>query len=525
MKTQAVTVDDVIKNPQDFAQAFTLQSERIDALEQQVAWFKRQIFGEKSEKCHIPADQLRLLDQATADANPSAAEQKKTVKSYQRGSSAQKNRGDSVNDSGLRFDDSVEVKELRIIPNELKGADAGDYEIIGENKTYRLAQRPTSYFVICYIETVIKRKTDQQIIAHQSPSGIFDKSIVDVSVLAGMLVDKFVYHNPLYRQHQKLQANGFKLARSSLTNWTKRSIELLEPIYNAQLAHILQSKVLAMDETSIKAGKKGTGKLNTGYFWPIYGDADEIAFTFSPSKNKQHVFDTLKDFNGTLLTDGYSAYQRYAEKKATVTHAQCWIHTRRYFERAQDVEPMASAEALQIIGDIYQHERLIRERQLDGKDKLKVRTDKSLPLVNRFFAWCYEQSQREDLTQKNPLAKALKYAREREAELKVFLSDPDVQPDTNHLERALRVIPMGRKNWLFSWTEVGAKHIGIIQSLLATCRMHEINPYTYLVDVLQRVSLHPASNVEELTPIVWKEKFAANPLKSDIELMDKSHAH
>jgi len=143
-----------------------------------------------------------------------------------------------------------------------------------------------------------------------------------------------------------------------------------------------------------------------------------------------------------------------------------------------------------------------------------------LPLVEQFFAWCDEQCQREDLLNSNPLSKALQYAREREVALKVFLNDPGVQPDTNHLERVLRVIPMGRKNWLFSWTEVGAKHIGIIQSLLVTCRLHDINPYTYLVDVLQRVSLHPAAKAEDLTPRSWKDKFAGNPLQSDIDMLD-----
>jgi len=87
---------------------------------------------------------------------------------------------------------------------------------------------------------------------------------------------------------------------------------------------------------------------------------------------------------------------------------------------------------------------------------------------------------------------------------------------TNHLERALRVIPMGRRNWLFTWTELGAKHVGIVQSLLTTCRLHEINPYDYLVDVLQRVGSHPASRVSELTPRLWKQRFASNPLRSDL---------
>ena len=100
--------------------------------------------------------------------------------------------------------------------------------------------------------------------------------------------------------------------------------------------------------------------------------------------------------------------------------------------------------------------------------------------------------------------------------LEVFLADPDVPIDTNHLERALRAIPMGRKNWLFCWTELGAKHVGIIQSLLVTCRLHGIDPYTYLVDVLQRVGQHPASRVAELTPRLWKQHFADNPLRSDL---------
>ena len=105
-----------------------------------------------------------------------------------------------------------------------------------------------------------------------------------------------------------------------------------------------------------------------------------------------------------------------------------------------------------------------------------------------------------------------------QGQLKVYLGDPDVPIDTNHLERALRVIPMGRKNWNFCWTEAGAEQVGVIQSLLTTCRLHGVDPYTYLVDVLQRVSRHPARYVIELTPRVWKEKFANNPLKSNLGL-------
>jgi transposase len=115
-----------------------------------------------------------------------------------------------------------------------------------------------------------------------------------------------------------------------------------------------------------------------------------------------------------------------------------------------------------------------------------------------------------------PIIKALNYVRERRLSLEVFLTDPDVPIDTYPLERAMRVIPMGRKFWLFCWTEFGAKHVGIIQSLIVTYRLHGIDPYAYLVDVLQRVGQHPAARVAELTPRLWKQHFAENPLRSDL---------
>nr|WP_320109461.1 transposase [Alkalimarinus alittae] len=120
-----------------------------------------------------------------------------------------------------------------------------------------------------------------------------------------MLLDKFLYHLPLYRQHQRLEQNGVQVARSTLTNLVKRSIELLTPIYQAQMQSVLLSRVLAMDETPIKAGRKKQGKMNKAYFWPIYGDQDEVCFTFSLSRGMQHILDQLGDFSGVLVTDGH----------------------------------------------------------------------------------------------------------------------------------------------------------------------------------------------------------------------------
>ena len=314
--------------------------------------------------------------------------------------------------------------------------------------------------------------------------------------------------------------SGVHVSRASLLNWVQKGIELLRPIYQANLRSIIKSQTLAMDEVPIKAGRKSKGKMKQTYFWPMFGDNNEVAFTWSNSRGRLHVQQQLEGFTGTLLTDGYAAYSKTVaklnEKEETITHAACWVHARRYFDRALQIEPIAAQQAIDQIAILYKNEKHIKDKITNPTDALAYRQKYSEPIVTQFFAWIYEQRQRIDLIPTNPLTKALKYVNERQVELKVFLSNPAVSMDTNHLERALRVIPMGRKNYLFCWSELGAEQLGILQSLLVTCRLQGVDPYHYLVDVLQRVSVHPASKVAELTPRIWKETFADEILTSDL---------
>jgi transposase len=489
------------------------------SLKQQLEWFKRQLFGSKSEKrLDIdPAVQGNLLAGLGVLAPPRKDTPSETI-TYQR---RKKTRDAAVNDSGLRFDDTVPVQTIHVSDPAIECIPQDQREVIGEKISYRLAQRPGSYTILKYVRQVIKRKDTQAIMTACTPGNVLEKTSVDVSFLAGMLVDKFCYHLPLYRQHQRLDQCGIQLSRSSLSTWGGRAIDLLEPIVDAQYRHVLQSRVLAMDETPIKAGRKSKGKMRQGYFWPMYGDADEIVFRYAPTREHCHVQALLGNFQGTLLSDGYDAYAAYARNNDQVTHAQCWSHCRRGFERAQESEPGASGEALAIIGALYRHEQIIRDKKLRGEKKRVYRMQHSEPIVRAFWRWCEEQCQRGDLLPSSPLAKALKYAMTRQVSLRVFLSDADVSIDTNHLERGLRVIPTGKKNWLFCWTEIGAERVAVIQSLLATCKLQGVNPYIYLVDVLQRISEHPANQVVDLTPRVWKAKFSHAPMKSDLVLVNQ----
>jgi hypothetical protein len=346
---------------------------------------------------------------------------------------------------------------------------------------------------------------------------VFEKSLADVRLLAGRLLDKFRSHLPLYRQPQRLAHAGITLSRATLTQWVHRTAALLEPIYHALLSSILQSQVLTMDETPIKAGHKKKGKLETGYFWPLYGDQDEVAFPFAASRAGAVVREAWGSFCGVLLTEGYVVYDRFAQRVNRLVHAQCWSHTRRRFVEAERAEPALVAQALDRIGPLYEHEALIRQRGLEAEAKVAYRAEYSKPTVDAFFVWLTQTLSTQPLLPSNPFTQAARYALEREAALRVFLEYPTVPLDTNHLEREIRTIALGRRHWLFCWTEVGARYVGIVQSLLASCRLQGLDPYVYLVDVLQRIDIHPAFEVHLLTPRLWKQHFADTPLRSDLD--------
>lgn len=226
-------------------------------------------------------------------------------------------------ESTLRFDDSVPIETFEIPDPDLADVPASEIEVIGEKVTHRIGQRPAVYFVARIVRKTCKRKDTGVITTAPAPLEVLEGCLADVSLLAGMLVDKLRYHLPLYRQHQRMQALGIRVSRASLTSWVFQAAELLEPIYDAQLASILESRVLAMDETPIRAGRKAKGKMRTSYFWPLYGDRDEVAFPFATTRARREIERLLGPFTGTLLSDGYDAYDRYTARRAEVTHALC----------------------------------------------------------------------------------------------------------------------------------------------------------------------------------------------------------
>ena len=418
-------------------------------LKRRIEWFERQIFGQKSERRIVDTDaqvQLGLEEHPANSADKAPAPKERTIAAHTRRVAL--HAGDGEDESGLFFDPArVPVQTIVLPAPEAHGLSAEQYEIVGEKLTHHLAQRPGSYVVLKYVRPLIKLKAAQRLVCAPAPVNVLEGSRADVSFVAGMLVDKFAYHLPLYRQHQRLEQSGITVSRPWLTQCSHDGARLLEPIHEAQLESIRGSRVKVMDETPIKAARAGPGKMHTGYFWPVYGEQDEVSFVYCNSREGRHVFETLglsHQQGAVLLTDGYTAYSSYTNKTG-ITHAQCWTHTRRGLFEAKDIEPERAAVGLNWIGKLYALEEAIRERTLSGAAKRAYRQQHAKPVVDGFFAWLNAQFEAQGLLPSNPFIKALAYAREREAGLRVYLDDPDVPIDTNHLERALRPIPMGRR--------------------------------------------------------------------------------
>lgn len=497
----------------------------LQQVRSQLNWFTQQLFGVKSEKRPDPQllevqQQLFTPEEPDAPDLPASAEDPVTeVPAHTR---RKLRTGDEVNDSGLRFGAQVPVRRIELTSPELSGPDADQYEQVSQRSTYRLAHRPGAYVVLEYVLPVVRRKCDGHMTGIPAPVGVLDHAQVDVSALAAMLVNKFVYHLPLYRQHQQMLDQGITLSRSTQEQWVRRSIALLEPIAAAQRLEILSGSHVKIDETPIKAGRTktaaGRGTMKSGWFWPMLGREGDVAFFHDGGRGRDALVRVLGErWSGTLQTDGYDVYARYAARLPDCTHALCWAHTRRTFLKAEAAEPQAVGEALHWIRELYVIEGKLRERAASEQEILRARDEHSRPIVDSFFGWVRERIADASLLPRSPLARALNYASEREAGLRVFLVDAWLDLDTNDLERALRVVPMGRRNWLFCSTELGARHVAAIQTLLASCRAHGVNAYTYLVDVLQRINMTRVSDTRLLIPRLWKENFGLDPLRSDLD--------
>ena len=475
----------------------------LAALTAQIARLERTLYGSRSER--------------RTDSTEAAGAGDGTGKRRGGKPGRKKDRGDALTDSGLRYNDKAPVVDITIMPPQAEGLSKDDYDIVSERVHSRIATVDYRYVVIRYHYVRLKIRETGALVGAPARESVFKNSCADVSFIAGMLVDKFLWHLPIYRQHRMLALAGITINRGTLSQWVNRAAALLKPIHEAQWRSVLESAVIQMDETPVRAGRRpgNPGRMKTGFLWPVLGDRGEVVFPFSPSRAHANVPAFLGAYTGILVSDGYGAYAGYVKTRAGAVRQQnCWVHVRRSFWEQKDAHPDTAGAMLEMIGELYAIEEEIGPHP--ASERLAARQTRSRPVVDRIWAWCDRTLEDPALTPKHPIRTAIRYAVERKTTLKLFLANPDVPLDTNLIENKIRGSKLGQRNWLFAWTELGGENLGIINGLLATCQMQGVDPRIWLSDVLLRIDTHPADRVEDLTPRLWKTLFAETPMASDI---------
>jgi len=326
-----------------------------------------------------------------------------------------------------------------------------------------------------------------------------NRALCGNGLLARVIIDKHADHIPLNRQAQRMAREGFEVGSNTLAGWVLGAGSLLKHIALAVRSELLEGTFLQADDTGHPVQDAGDGALRKGRMW-VFTDQQQAFYAFTPTKEGAFPAQLIEGFAGDLLlVDGGSEFNK-AVRDHGLERGGCWSHLRSYFYDARHHHPAEAALALGTIRDLF-----LIERELRGHDPQDVHEQRQLlakPLVDGLFEWV--QALSTTVRPKSTLGDAIRYARNQEKALRQYLDHGELPMHNNLSELMLRQNVVGRKNWLFSRSEGGAKVAGYLYSLVGSCRLQGIDPHDYLVDVLGRLPDHPASRVRELTPKAWR---------------------
>lgn len=331
------------------------------------------------------------------------------------------------------------------------------------------------------------------------PDRVIDKGLLGVGFLAHVLVERFGHHMPYNRLESKYASEGFDLSRSVLCESAVRCAEILAPIAEQVRKDALSSGIVQTDDTPVTIQEGSERRSRRGYVWVYRGLGGEVFFDMTESRARDGPKRVLDGFTGYMQADANAVYDAFY-KDGSIIEVGCWAHGRRYFVHAEETEPALAKEALARIGELYAIERRAKDAALTVEQIRDLRQAESLPRLSRLRDWMAVT--RTQVLDKGPLAKAIDYAFAHWGALVSYCQDGRLSIDNNAAERALRSVAVGRKNWIFFGNERGGQAAAVMYSLLATCKEHDIDPRTYLRDVLLRIA--KVSDVRELTPYGWK---------------------
>ena len=332
-----------------------------------------------------------------------------------------------------------------------------------------------------------------------------DRGMPGVELLLSIVIGKFLHHLPHYRQVTKtLKDAGINLSKQTVWDWTRRTAELLEPLWELMREKLLTLDCLAADETTtpmVDRGRPGS-QTKTTYLWQYRGfdggAAPYTVFDFALTRAHTAPEAFLGDFDGTLLSDGYTAYRSLPG----ITHAGCMAHARRKFDEAMATSPVIAARAVALIGKLYRVEKECKSLDADARRAVRHRQSSGIMLRLRLFL----EQERPNVVPQSKIGKAITYALNQWSALCRFVDDGRLPIDNNAVEREMKAIATGRKNWMFFGSERGGRAAAIIYSIIASARRHDLDVWQYLGDILRRLADLNPGELESLLPDAWRRE-------------------
>jgi transposase len=489
----------IVASRQELINLITQQSDKITELSMQLDWFKRQIFGAKSER-FIPSDDLQMaLELGAVRQEEIAAEATGKTVSYTRNnpkpSTPPKGHGRGTMPTHLP------IKETTVQPAEVID---GMIKIGEEVSWYYEMDMPSSLHIVKIIRPKYALPEKNGVVIGELPTLPVEKGNAGPGLLAQITADKYIYHLPLNRQCNKYrQEYKVDFSESWMSDNIGRVVFWLEPVYEEYRKILLQSSYLQADETPIPVlTKDGKGKVHRGYLWVYHDPIRKIViFDYRENRTAAGPCDFLKDFRGTLQVDGYEGYSEIISRNALV-HAACMDHVRRRFEKAIEYDKARATYALDSMREGYGVEREARERGLSFDERLALRKETVAPSMGAFKIWM--QKQLAEVLPKSPVGVALQYALNQWEYFTPYLTDGRIELSNILIENAIRPVALGRKNFLFAGSHKAARWPAVIYSLAAIAHYHGVTPFEYFKDLLTALPKATSNEIGKFLLPDWK---------------------
>ena len=371
---------------------------------------------------------------------------------------------------------------------------------IGEEVSEILECEPGKLFVRKIIRPKYAKENNEGVIIADLPSSPIEKGRAGASILALIIIYKYVDHLPLYRQIEMFKRMGIDIPSSTMSDWVKTAAELIAPLYEKLVEKILGSNYLQVDETRIQVlDRDKQKKTHRGWYWtyrdPVMG---LVLFDYHESRGREGPQAILKNYEGFLQSDGYEVYNQLNKNKDKITLLHCMAHARRYFEKAKDDYKESAEYFLTQVQKLYAVEKRARENKLSHQERYELRQQESIPVLQSLHSWLKENVAKQ--TPNSLIGEAIAYALPRWEKLTLYCSDGKLEIDNNLVENAIRPIAIGRKNYLFAGSHEAAQNAAMFYSLLGTCKLKGIEPFEWLKSLFEKLPDWKANRLDELLP-------------------------